>query len=76
MTKPISKTTEEIKEFLQKRTEVGYEKYGVSMDRTDLTPEEWLTHHIEELGDAIQYAWRLRDEIRAMRERITELEKK
>lgn len=64
MSEPVCKTTEEIKDFFQKRTELGLSKYGVTMDRDDLDAEEWLTHHIEELGDAIQYAWRLRDKLR------------
>lgn len=55
------RTTEQIKAFFDARSQVGLQKYGVSMDRDDLTSEEWLTHMIEELADAIQYAWRLRE---------------
>ena len=59
-------------------------KYGVSLDRPDLTIEQWLEHLTEELLDGAGYAQsaireikalraevlRLRDENAAMRERI------
>ena len=61
---PEVKVTEEIKAYFDARSNVGWEKYGVTMDRPDLSPEEWLTHMIDEMGDGIQYAWRLREELR------------
>lgn len=54
------KVTEQIKAYFDKRTEVGLEKYGVTMDREDLTNVEWCTHAIDELADGIQYLWKLR----------------
>lgn len=52
--------TEEIKAYFDKRTEVGFEKYGVTMDREDLNEVEWCSHAIDELADGIQYLWKLR----------------
>ena len=37
------------------RAEVGETKYGVNMDRDDLSFPEWITHMKQELMDAIIY---------------------
>jgi hypothetical protein len=50
-----SKITEEIVEMLRSRSDVGLKKYGVSMDRTDLSHADWCQHAIEELLDGAQY---------------------
>lgn len=42
------------------RSMVGLNKYGVSMDRTDLNTKEWLTHLQEELMDAVVYIEKLK----------------
>ncbi len=43
-----------INKFKQ-RSEVGIKKYGTTMDRDDLTRDEWITHISEELMDALLY---------------------
>jgi hypothetical protein len=43
-----------IKQF-QQRSEVGIAKYGVNLDRTDLTMLQWIQHAQEEHMDAILY---------------------
>ena len=43
-------------EFLRSRSRVGLKKYGVTLDREDLTPVEWVQHLREELADALNYA--------------------
>lgn len=48
-----------IEKFAQ-RSELGIKKYGVTLDRTDLTPHEWLNHMQEELMDAILYLEKLK----------------
>lgn len=40
---------------MREREQVGLDKYGKSIDRNDLKPEEWLVHLQEELMDGIQY---------------------
>lgn len=37
------------------RAETGKTKYGVNMDRNDLSFQEWITHMKQELMDAIIY---------------------
>lgn len=39
----------------EKRAEVGKIKYGVTMDRDDLSMEEWLIHAQEEAMDLALY---------------------
>lgn len=44
---------------IQKRREKGISKYGISMDRTDLTEVEWLVHAQEEAMDLVIYLEKL-----------------
>ena len=39
----------------QQRSELGIKKYGVTLDRTDLTLLDWVQHTQEELMDAVLY---------------------
>jgi hypothetical protein len=48
-----------IEQFMQ-RSEVGIKKYGVTLDRTDLTRLEWLQHAQEEAMDLILYLEKLK----------------
>ena len=50
--------TSVIKQF-KTRSEFGEKKYGVNMDRDDLSFKEWVTHMKEELMDAILYLEKL-----------------
>ena len=43
----------------KRRSEVGIEKYGVTLDRDDLDMVQWLTHLQEELMDATLYVEKL-----------------
>tara|TARA_R110000772_G_scaffold60472_4_gene136608 strand:+ start:2623 stop:2826 length:204 start_codon:yes stop_codon:yes gene_type:complete len=47
----------------KERSEVGINKYGVTLDRTDLTTLEWLKHFQEELMDATLYIEKLKKQI-------------
>jgi hypothetical protein len=55
----MSKLEDKVCEKIKRRAEVGKAKYGVTMERTDLTTLEWLTHLQEELMDAAVYVERL-----------------
>lgn len=44
---------------IQERAEEGLAKYGVTLDRDDLTKADWFQHLKEELLDACNYATRL-----------------
>lgn len=42
------------------RSEVGIKKYGVTLDRTDLSVLDWIKHAQEELMDGILYLEKLK----------------
>ena len=46
-------------EQFKTRSTMGEKKYGVNMDRGDLSFKEWVTHMKEELMDAILYLEKL-----------------
>lgn len=46
---------EAVRAKLSERAAVGLRKYGVSTERGDLSPEDWLRHLQEELLDAAVY---------------------
>ena len=50
--------TSVINQFTE-RAEFGEKKYGVNLDREDLSFKEWVTHMKEELMDAILYLEKL-----------------
>jgi len=46
-------------EDMRRRELLGKEKYNCTMDRTDLSTGQWVTHLKEELQDAILYLTKL-----------------
>ena len=56
----MSRVEDEVCEMIQQRAKIGLNKYGVTMEREDLTHDEWLEHLQHELMDAIVYIQRLR----------------
>ena len=48
----------------KQRSDVGIKKYNNTMDRDDLSLDEWLTHLQEELMDATLYIEKLKTEIK------------
>ena len=55
----MSKVEDSVCAKIQARAELGQKKYGTTMDRDDLTHEEWLIHLQEELMDACVYVEKL-----------------
>lgn len=55
----MSKIEESVANKIIRRAEHGKKKYGVTMERQDLTTLEWLMHHQEELMDALVYSEKL-----------------
>ncbi len=51
---------ESVIEQFKQRSEVGINKYGVTLDRTDLNRLEWLQHAQEEAMDLILYLEKLK----------------
>lgn len=66
----MSSIEDKVCEKIQERSEVGKSKYGVTMERTDLSTIEWLTHLQEELMDAAVYVERLLGDLSAAIEEI------
>ncbi len=54
---------EELCQTLKSRSEVGIKKYGVTLDRTDLTPVEWCVHAEQEILDLLLYLKRLKRDL-------------
>ena len=57
----MSKIEKRVIDRINQRAEIGKEKYGVTMERTDLSTYDWLNHLQEELLDAIIYIEKLKD---------------
>ena len=57
---------------IQQRADVGKRKYGVTMEREDLSTIEWLVHLQEELMDAAVYVERLINEFQKVVATVTE----
>jgi hypothetical protein len=51
---------ESVIEQFKQRSKIGIEKYGVTLDRNDLTRLEWLQHAQEEAMDMILYLEKLK----------------
>jgi hypothetical protein len=47
----------------KKRSSVGIKKYGVTLDREDLSTLEWIEHAIEEAMDLTLYLEKLKRKI-------------
>lgn len=55
-----------VKSVIQKfinRSEMGRQKYGTDLDRTDLKVHDWINHAQEELMDGILYLEKLKKEV-------------
>ena len=52
----VSATTQKLIDLLIQRDQMGRAKYGTTLDRTDLTLDQWLQHQVEELLDGAGYA--------------------
>jgi hypothetical protein len=58
--KPKDTIVESVINQFKQRSEVGINKYGVTLDRTDLNRLEWLQHAQEEAMDLILYLEKLK----------------
>ena len=54
---------EAIVDKFKERSEVGIKKYNTTLDREDLTTEQWISHAIEESMDLILYLERFKRDI-------------
>lgn len=53
----------EVIDNFKKRSDVGIKKYGVTLDREDLTTIQWIEHAIEEQMDSILYLTRIKKDL-------------
>lgn len=51
----IDSVVEAVRQDLFDRSKVGINKYGVTLDRDDLSLEQWLQHAYEECLDQANY---------------------
>jgi hypothetical protein len=61
---PIDPNVEAVREKLQARAIVGFKKYGVTTERTDIDLVGWLTHLQEEMMDSTVYIERILKELK------------
>ena len=61
--KPKDTIVESVIEQFKERSNVGINKYGVTLDREDLNALEWLQHLQEELMDATLYVQKLKEKL-------------
>jgi hypothetical protein len=47
----------------RERSEVGINKYGVTLDRTDLSASDWILHAQQEAMDFVLYLEKLKQTI-------------
>jgi len=57
------KHVESVVNKYKQRSEVGFKKYGTTLERNDLSVLEWLNHLQEELMDATLYVERLKESL-------------
>ena len=57
----MSKIEDKVVTMIQERAMTGENKYGTTMERSDLSMKEWLTHLQEELLDAAIYVQKMKE---------------
>lgn len=67
----MSRVENKVSEKLLTRAEAGFNKYGVTMERGDLTHTEWLIHLQEELLDGAVYIEKLLEVIENVKKETT-----
>jgi phosphoglucomutase len=62
--KITDKIVEQVITKYKKRSQLGIEKYGTTLEDNKLSMEEWLTHLQEELMDSVVYIEKIKQEIK------------
>lgn len=57
----------EIAQLMRTRADKGKQTYGTTMDRDDLTTEEWLDHGVEEALDLAIYLTKIKKELEQLK---------
>lgn len=61
MKSPDNNVNELCREFID-RSHIGFKKYGVTTERTDLSFDQWIQHLKEELMDSLVYIHKIQKE--------------
>lgn len=59
----MSRIEDNVCKKIQERAEVGFDKYGETMEREDFSTLDWLSYLQEELMDAVVYIERLMEDL-------------
>jgi hypothetical protein len=60
MIKKLDSIVESVIKQFKDRLDVGIQKYGVTLDRTDLSTLEWINHAQQEAMDFVLYLEKLK----------------
>lgn len=55
----LDPVVEAVRADLLRRSQIGFKKYGVGLDRPDLNQRDWLQHAYEEALDLANYLKRM-----------------
>jgi hypothetical protein len=67
----MDKIVKNVIDKFKERSDVGIEKYGVTLEREDLTTLEWINHAQEEAMDFCLYLERLKVQENRLKELLT-----
>jgi hypothetical protein len=51
---------------MYQRSQVGIKKYGTTLERDDLSTEQWIDHAIEEAMDLVLYLTKLKTQLKCI----------
>ena len=57
----------EVAQLMRQRADKGKQTYGTTMDRDDLSTDEWLDHAIEEALDLAIYLTKIKRELEQLK---------
>lgn len=57
----------EVAQLMRRRADKGKQTYGTTMDRDDLSTDEWLDHAIEEALDLAIYLTKIKRELQELK---------
>lgn len=60
----VDPIVEVVREKLRQRSAVGIKKYGTTLDRSDLSLEQWIEHATEEAMDLCLYLTKIKEQLK------------
>ena len=68
----IDNIVERVVSLFRSRSQIGIQKYGITLDKNELSNREWLQHLQEELMDAALYVEKIKSIIDEQESRTTD----